>query len=625
MPDAPRDPDKQSLRNAFSELAEDAIETDDLFWSREETPGAEHKHRWRHPVPPSIWGLIIGGLAFALSLTPSLIPRTWLYQGFVAGLTAASGHLIGLFLRWNWHLWARDMVEPSWERLTARRKVPMKWRRRIVWAVIAVIVVALLIWILFTVRWQQELAGLMGAESYTAAQFLLVLPVGLAVWAVLDIIGRGIAVFTGMLANAVPGNNTRYGLRLIISWGVVAVVTVVVVDNVLPGTILRATEKMFSVSKDEIRPDLVKPHVKERSGGPGSPTAWEDLGAYGTRFTALGLYKDDLEKLTGRPAKEPIRAYASLNDGDDDTARAQKVVEELERTGAADRKALLVAPATGTGWVNPTAAEAFELMFDGDTAVASSQYSYIPSAVQFVSDRGRVNEYGKALISTVVDWWQTLPADHRPKIYVYGESLGTSAGEAGFSGLRDIVSSVDGVLWMGPPNSNTLWSDLVARRDPGTTEVDPEYSGGMSVRFSDNSDDVQRWNRELTSGDVPPEDRWDGTRVLYVQHPSDPVVWWSPDLLFKRPDWLKEPAGFDRSPTMTWMPVVTFWQVTLDLPRAAKVPDGHGHNYGTTVLDALVAIAGEDRFSPDRVEQLRGQLETAMAGQGPEKEIGGND
>ncbi|EUA23142.1 hypothetical protein I553_5265 [Mycobacterium xenopi 4042] len=36
---------------------------------------------------------------------------------------------------------------------------------------------------------------------------------------------------------------------------------------------------------------------------------------------------------------------------------------------------------------------------------------------------------------------------------------------------------------------------------------------------------------------------WEGTRVLFLQHPSDPVVWWSPDLLFSRPDWLVEPPG----------------------------------------------------------------------------------
>lgn len=581
-----------------------------------------HFFGFRSPTPPNVWGLICGGVMFALSLTPSLIPRTWLYQGLSCGLSAATGHLIGLMLMWNWRMWLRDTVEPVWRSAVRGRRVPELWVTRGRRALVVLIPVALLLWVLVAVRWQRELADLMGARSYTAAQFLLVLPTGLAVWVLLDTVGRAVSAIAGLLADAVPGRSTRYGLRLMVSWGAVAVVTVLLVDFVLPGTVRRATEQFFSVSREPIRPDLVRPHVSERSGGPGSPTRWEDLGAYGTRFTALGLYREDLEKLTGRPAKEPIRAYAGIDDGADDVERARHVVSELERTGASERKALLVTPATGTGWVNPTTAQAFELMFDGDTAIASAQYSDVPSAVQFVTDRDRVAEYGRALVSTVVDWWHTLPADHRPKLYIYGESLGTTAAEGAFSGVRDIAGAVDGMLLVGPPNSNELHRDLVTRRDPGTTEVSPEYSGGMMVRFAENADDITRWRHELSDPDSA--DEWRSPRVLYVQHPSDPVVWWSPDLIFRRPDWLREPPGFDRTPAMNWMPFVTFWQVTLDLPRAAKVPDGHGHNYGASVVDGLAAVVGAN-YSDAEVERLRDELAAAMQNQGPEKEIGGND
>lgn len=589
----------------------------------------EHRFRWwfarffglRRPLPPNTWGLVCGGLAFALSLTPSLIPRTWFYQGIAAGLSAATGHLIGLFLMWNWELWGRKLMDPAWNRVVGEWRIPTAWWARIRIVLALVIPVALLLWILVAVRWQRELAELMGAKSYTAAEFLLVLPVGLLMWAILVLLGRAVAAFTAVIATAVPGRNSTYGLRLMASWGMVAIVTVLIVDVALPGTIRRATEQFFSVSKDEIRPDLVRPHVSERTGGPGSPITWEDLGAYGTRFTALGLYQDGLEKLTGRPSKEPIRVYAGLGAGDDDHERALAVIRELERTNAMDRKALMVAPATGTGWVNPIAAQALELMFDGDTAIASAQYSDVPSAVQFVTDRDRVAEYGEELVTAIVDWWHLLPADHRPKLYIYGESLGTTAGESAFSGIRDIASAVDGVLWMGPPNSNELWRDLVNRRDPGTREVAPEYSGGMMVRFAQNSEDIAEWRRE--SADKYPGVGWSGPRVLYVQHPSDPVVWWSPDLILRKPAWLSETPGFDRSPAMSWMPFVTFWQVTLDLPRAAKVPDGHGHNYGTSMIDGLTAIVGDD-YSDADIARLRAELEQAMSTQGPEKEIGGN-
>ncbi|MGO3361258.1 MAG: alpha/beta hydrolase [Corynebacterium sp.] len=581
-------------------------------------PHPERRHFLRRLLEPSPWGLIFGAMMFALSLTPSLLPRDWLFQGVAAGLSAATGHLIGVLLEWVWLLWIRDLVEPVIVSVTRGRKVPAKWRPWLRIILLSVIVVALVVWVLIAVRWQQQIADIMGDQAYTAAQFLLVLPVGLVLWALLYLLGNTVGRLTTLLARAVPGQHTRYGLKLILSWGAVGLVTVVAADQLLPGTIVRVSENVFSVRDEEIRPDLVKPHVSERSGGPGSPNEWEDLGAYGTRFTALGMYRDELEELTGRPAREPVRVYAGLNNGDNDRERALNVVDELERTDAQDREALMIAPTTGTGWVNPTAAQAFELMFGGDTAIAADQYSYLPSAVQFISDRDQVREAGKELVTAVVDWWHTLPEDDRPRIYVYGESLGTSAGEGAFSGIRDIASSVDGVLWLGPPNSNELWSDLVTRRDPGTREVDPEYSGGMMTRFAENEEDIQEWIDDPEAQGTA----WNSPRVLYVQHPSDPVVWWSPDLLFREPDWLKETPGFDRSPEMRWMPFITFWQVTLDLPRAGNVPDGHGHNYGTTVLDGLVAVAGEDRFSVADVERMRVQLETAMEDQGPEKEVG---
>jgi len=51
-------------------------------------------------------------------------------------------------------------------------------------------------------------------------------------------------------------------------------------------------------------------------------------------------------------------------------------------------------------------------------------------------------------------------------------------------------------------------------------------------------------------------------------HPSDPIVWWSPHLIFSEPDWISEPPGKDVLKTMFWIPFVTFWEVTADLPFA---------------------------------------------------------
>jgi uncharacterized membrane protein len=195
-------------------------------------------------------------------------------------------------------------------------------------------------------------------------------------------------------------------------------------------------------------------------------------------------------------------------------------------------------------------------------------------------------------------------------LVLYGESLGSMAGQAAFGWLPDIRRmGFDAVLWVGPPQESPLWHALIVRRDPGTTEVRPRYDNGRTVRFSEAIDpaDVDR----LTG---PP---WGGTRVLFLQHPSDPVVWWSPDLLFGRPDWLIEPRGQDRTALMRWNPVVTFWQVSADLTNAEGMPGGHGHNYSNDILDGWVAVAPPDGWTAADTERIRAALKSPESPVGP--------
>jgi uncharacterized membrane protein len=81
--------------------------------------------------------------------------------------------------------------------------------------------------------------------------------------------------------------------------------------------------------------------------------------------------------------------------------------------------------------------------------------------------------------------------------------------------------------------------------------------------------------------------------------------------LFKRPDWLKEKNRPGVSSSMSWYPVVTFWQVTADLVESNRVPPGAGHRYGTLVADAWAAIAPPDGWTTQDTVRLR-QAVTAL-------------
>lgn len=546
-------------------------------------------------------GLVFAALFFCWSLTPSLLPRDWTYQGLIGGLNAAIGYGVGVVLGWAVNRFV--LSNQSWWPLP-------KWQQRAIRAALLVIGVAAILWMLvLSARWQRELAVIMDSEGTTTTGYIRTALVTVAVAALVLTIARVLRDLVRWVARGI-NRFTKVPKPVATTFGaaIVAVLFVMLVNGVLVQVAFNVTNRIFSVFNDTTAEGIYQPTAAERSGSADSLVAWESLGYEGRNFVARGWDEETLAQTTGAPAKEPIRAYVGLTSAETPEERMDLLLAELERTGAFERKALILVPSTGTGWVNPTAAQAVELMYGGDTAIVAAQYSYQPSAISFLADRPAAAAAGRLLVDTVQGAWAKLPEQTRPKLYVYGESLGTQSGEGAFDSLADIRSTVDGVLWVGPPNSNVLWRELVARRDPGTREVLPTYADGLVVRFINEASDLQ---------DNPGE--WLAPRVLYIQHPSDPVVWWSTKLLFERPAWLKERPGFDRLPSMRWFPIVTFWQVSADLGNAAGVSNGHGHNYGAQVLDGWAAVAAPPGWTAADTERTRALLLEAMATQGPEK------
>ena len=298
---------------------------------------------------------------------------------------------------------------------------------------------------------------------------------------------------------------------------------------------------------------------------------------------------------TGSAAKEPIRAYAGTLSAEDVEARADLAVADLDRAGGFDRANLLVATTTGSGWLDSGAVDSFEYLTGGDSAIVAMQYSYLPSWISYLVDQEEAREAGRQLFDAVYERWSRLPPAERPRLFVFGLSLGSFGGETAFSGEYDLRNRTAGALFAGPPNFNTLYREFTDDRDPPSREVEPVYRGGRTVRFTN----------DVVAGVGPASDPWNGTRVLYLQHPSDPIVWWSPRLAWDRPDWLGEPHGRDVVDAMVWIPLVTFWQVTVDLPMAAGVPAGHGHTYTREFADGWARILHPATWTPDRAEQLR--------------------
>lgn len=547
----------------------------------------------------SVTGLIVAALAAWVSLMPSLLPRAWHYQGLVTGVSMLLGYGVGVVLRTVWKRWVAPRIP-----LTSTVTDIGDWLLKFVRLSAPYILVVYLVTATATaVRWQDQVSDLVHSPRPPLADYMRIPWLALAIFLGLLVVCRVIRSGYRAIARFVQ-RRSRVGesTARITGIAVVAILLFGVVDGVVPRVFFEGANQIFSVQNDEHLDGNDRPTLPELSGGPGSLVNFADLGLQGRRFVDGGVGREMLSELLGTPARQPIRIYAGLESAETDDERSQLVIDELDRTRASEREAVVVAPTTGTGWINPNAAQAIELLAAGDVAIVGTQYSYLPSWISFLADRQKTEAAGKSLIDAVVAWRDALPPDkHRPKLYVYGESLGTRAGEAAFSGIRDIRQSVDGVLWLGPPNSNRIWRALVERRDPGSPVTDPVYADGLLVRFTENP-------AELRGLDDP----WIPPHVLYVQHATDPVVWWDPALLLERPAWLAEPPGKGRHPGMTYMPVLTFFQVTADLGNAVGGSQGFGHLYDEQILDGWAAATGRPGWNDDEAARFAKLHATAM-------------
>ncbi len=553
-------------------------------------------------------GVATGALFFCLSLTPSLMPRDWLLAGLIGGINAAIGYGIGVLAG---RLFRRLFLNHrSWWPPSVRVLYALKA------ATVVLSIGASALMLIPAAAWQRQISAVMGIEGPATQDYLRTIVVALIVGGVLVSVARVVRDAIKFLARVMIRRwNVNDEVAMFIGTAIVVVLIITLVNGVLYRGFIAGASAIFQPQNASTRPGIEQPMQPERSGSPDSFAPWDTLGFQGRNFVASGPHADDLAELNGRPAKEPIRLYAGLQTADTVDGQMAVLLSELQRTKAFERKLLVIIPTTGTGWVDPVAARSIEAMYNGDTALVAMQYSYLPSWISFLADQQKSLDAGRAMIDAIHQRWLQWPSDRRPTLALYGESLGSMAGQGAFGFLPDVLDmDFSSVLWVGPPNASPLWKALTVRRDPGTPEVQPRYDNGRTVRFAQASGPD-----EIASVAAPP---WRGPRVLFLQHASDPVVWWSPDLLFERPDWLKEPPGFDRSASMRWYPIVTFWQVGADMAgnvtSSGVSPVGHGHSYGDSQLDGWVAVAAPPGWSTAYTERVRTWLQKSIAAGGPE-------
>ena len=309
------------------------------------------------------------------------------------------------------------------------------------------------------------------------------------------------------------------------------------------------------------------------SGSAASLLSLPELGREGARFVGSTATDADAKAVTGKKLKKaPIRVFVGFDAAATPEQRVGLAMAELRRTGAFERKILIIESPAGTGYSNPTPADVTEILSGGDCAVVSVAYGVMPSFLSIgPTTIGRAEQTQRLLVEAVAAEVKAL-GKKRPTLLLYGESLGAKVLEAAIPrGPVDMDElGITAALFVGTPGGADSDTFHAACRDVSWTVDNPSQLPAQV-----------------------PDPR---PRVWFLEHDGDPVVRVRPELLTERPGWLPTDGERGRNvpASMTWRPGVTWAQVLVDTLFATNVKPGDfkslGHDYRAD-LGPVVAMA----------------------------------
>jgi uncharacterized membrane protein len=322
-------------------------------------------------------------------------------------------------------------------------------------------------------------------------------------------------------------------------------------------------------------PDVpTNPHV---TAGPSSVVAFDAIGKEGRRFVLMALTPEQITAVMGEPATQPVRAVAGFGSAATAQDRARIALVELERLGGFDRSLIVVAAPTGVGYVNYSFAEAVEYLTRGDCAIVVPQYALVPSALALKETReGEVQQ--ELILAGIRDRIAAMPADRRPRLVQFGESLGAEVAlDVAADGTdRFAELGLDSGLYLGTPFRTELWKRWFA--DAGA--ADP---GGVLAVVSQASE----------IADLP-----QSVRHVQVIHHDDPINKFDYAAVVRAPWWMgppeTRPPGVPRE--TAFRPVITFIITLIDLKNGMNSKPGQfvrrGHDYRIELREAVQRTFG---------------------------------
>lgn len=334
-------------------------------------------------------------------------------------------------------------------------------------------------------------------------------------------------------------------------------------------------------------PGLVHaPTSNSVSGGPGSLVSYRSLGREGARFVQTTTTAADIGAVLGSDVVAvPIRVFIGVESASSPEQRVDLAIAEMRRTGAFTRSTIVVQSPAGSGYANPTPVQVVEIATAGDCASVAVGYGLLPSFLS-LDKVDLASQTQRLLLDEIFTELSDRDATNRPRVLLYGESLGARVQQRAIEPDELDQRHVDAALWVGTPGGHDSDRFRAALTEEPVIIDRPEQ--------------------------LPQPLPQPHPRVWFLEHDGDPVVRFRRDLLHRRPAWLMQhPRGRHVPDDMRWMPVITWVQVLVDTLFATQVTpgefDSRGHDYRAD-LGAVVCAAYDLPLSPEGMGRLEASL-----------------
>ena len=308
--------------------------------------------------------------------------------------------------------------------------------------------------------------------------------------------------------------------------------------------------------------------------GDASAVPQDTIGKLGRQFLEGAIPASEIEAALGRPAKDPARVFVDLDSASDAAGRLDLLRSEVRRLGIIggdNHRSTIVMVSPAGAVTDLVATDTRELLAGGDIAHLAVAFSDRPALQSINRIRAGVRQFHDA-VDVVREEIARLPEAQRPRLEVYGESIGGIVGEQamlkeGIAGLD--ARGIDRAIYVGSPSAGRAKRALLAAEGGGDAP--------RVIRYASLDDANARYGTDAIAN----------ARVQFLEHSEDAITSLRPRRIWQA---TQVPEGSVVRNQADHVPFASFSHMVGDAINFKQPPGrlgARGHNYGADMPGVL--------------------------------------